>query len=199
MFHCNGWCFPWTITALAGTHICLRTISAKNIYESITKHNVTHMCGAPIILSMIINAEKNEIIEIKNKVNIMTAAAAPPPAILAEIEKKGITLRQRLVQHQEKESCVSCHKKIDPLGFALENFDAVGRWRDSYRSGLKIDASGQIFGKEKFNDVVGLKKNLTDNPEWFMRSFIEHILSYALGRDLNIKDKPHVDNMLLLL
>ena len=89
MFHCNGWCFPWTITALAGTHICLRTISAKNIYESITKHNVTHMCGAPIILSMIINAEKNEIIEIKNKVNIMTAAAAPPPAILAEIEKKG--------------------------------------------------------------------------------------------------------------
>ena len=89
MFHCNGWCFPWTITALAGTHICLRTISAKNIYESIAKHNVTHMCGAPIILSMIINAEKNEIIEIKNKVNIMTAAAAPPPAILAEIEKKG--------------------------------------------------------------------------------------------------------------
>ena len=55
MFHCNGWCFPWTITALAGTHICLRTISAKHIYESITKHNVTHMCGAPIILSMIIN------------------------------------------------------------------------------------------------------------------------------------------------
>ena len=89
MFHCNGWCFPWTITALAGTQICLRTISAKNIYESKTKHNVTHMCGAPIILSMIINAEKNEIIEIKNKVNIMTAAAAPPPAILAEIEKKG--------------------------------------------------------------------------------------------------------------
>ena len=89
MFHCNGWCFPWTITALAGTHICLRTISAKNIYKSISKYNVTHMCGAPIILSMIINAEKNEIIKIKNKVNIMTAAAAPPPAILASIEKKG--------------------------------------------------------------------------------------------------------------
>ena len=63
MFHCNGWCIPWTITALAGTHICLRTISAKNIYVSITKHNVTHMCGAPIILSMRINAEKNEIID----------------------------------------------------------------------------------------------------------------------------------------
>ena len=61
MFHCNGWCFPWTITAMAGTHICLRNVTAKNIYNSLTKHNVTHMCGAPIILSMIINAKKNEI------------------------------------------------------------------------------------------------------------------------------------------
>ena len=89
MFHCNGWCFPWTITALAGTHVCLRTVNAKNIYKSIAEHKVTHMCGAPIILSMIINAEKNEIKQINNKVNIMTAAAAPPPAILAGIENKG--------------------------------------------------------------------------------------------------------------
>ena len=89
MFHCNGWCFPWTITALAGTHVCLRSVNAKNIYKSIAEHKVTHMCGAPIILSMIINAEKNEIKRINNKVNIMTAAAAPPPAILAGIENKG--------------------------------------------------------------------------------------------------------------
>ena len=89
MFHCNGWCFPWTITALAGTHICLRKIDAKSIYQSIDKNKVTHMCGAPIILSMLINAKRNEIIQLKNKVNIMTAAAAPPPAILAGIEKKG--------------------------------------------------------------------------------------------------------------
>ena len=89
MFHCNGWCFPWTVTALAGTHVCLRSVNAKNIYKSIAEHKVTHMCGAPIILSMIINAEKNEIKRINNKVNIMTAAAAPPPAILAGIENKG--------------------------------------------------------------------------------------------------------------
>ena len=89
MFHCNGWCFPWTITALAGTHVCLRNVSAKNIYEAIKKYNVTHMCGAPIVLSMIINANKQEVHPIKNKVNIMTAAAAPPPAILASIEEKG--------------------------------------------------------------------------------------------------------------
>ncbi len=89
MFHCNGWCFPWTITALAGTHICLRKIDAQSIYESIDKNKVTHLCGAPIILSMLINAKPQENIELKEKVNIMTAAAAPPPAILAEIEKKG--------------------------------------------------------------------------------------------------------------
>ena len=89
MFHCNGWCFPWTVTALAGTHICLRKIDAQSIYESIDKNKVTHLCGAPIILSMLINAKPQETIELKEKVNIMTAAAAPPPAILAEIEKKG--------------------------------------------------------------------------------------------------------------
>ena len=89
MFHCNGWCFPWTVTALAGTHICLRKIDAQSIYESIDKNKVTHLCGAPIILSMLINAKPQETIELKEKINIMTAAAAPPPAILAEIEKKG--------------------------------------------------------------------------------------------------------------
>ena len=89
MFHCNGWCFPWTVTALAGTHICLRKIDAQSVYESIDKNKVTHLCGAPIILSMLINAKPQETIKLKEKVNIMTAAAAPPPSILAGIEKKG--------------------------------------------------------------------------------------------------------------
>ncbi|MEC9035414.1 MAG: DUF1588 domain-containing protein, partial [Verrucomicrobiota bacterium] len=127
----------------------------------------------------------------------------PPPDVIpeieqddAEIEKKGITLRQRLVAHQENESCVSCHKKIDPLGFALENFDAIGRWRDKYSSGLDIDSSGEIFGESKFKDIIGLKDTLIRNPQWFMRSFIEHMLSYSLGRELDINDKPHVDKIL---
>ena len=89
MFHCNGWCFPWTITALAGTHICLRKVEAKDIYASINKHKVTHLCGAPIILSLLINAKNSEIKKLNNSVKIMTAAAAPPPSILVDIEKKG--------------------------------------------------------------------------------------------------------------
>ena len=81
--------FSWTVTALAGTHICLRRVEAKDIYNAINDHNVTHMCGAPIVLSLIINASDKEEKELNNRVNIMTAAAAPPPSILAGIEKKG--------------------------------------------------------------------------------------------------------------
>ena len=112
-----------------------------------------------------------------------------------EIEAKGLTLRQRLLQHQVNQSCAACHSKIDPLGFALENFDAVGRWRNNYQSGLKIDASGTLFGTERFEDVIGLKDAILNNPEWFIRAFSEHLLSYALARELEIGDRPAVDQI----
>ena len=127
----------------------------------------------------------------------------PPPDNIPEIESddakieaSGQTLRQRLIAHQVNQSCVACHQKIDPLGFALENFDAVGRWRDKYPSGLPIDSSGQLFGREKFDDAVGLKDAILANPKWFMRAFSEHLLSYALGRELELADKPAVDDIL---
>ena len=99
------------------------------------------------------------------------------------------------MQHQVNQSCAACHSKIDPLGFALENFDAVGRWRNTYHSGLKIDASGTLFGTEKFADVTGLKDAILRNPDWFVRAFSEHLLSYALGRELEIGDRPAVDQI----
>ena len=127
----------------------------------------------------------------------------PPPDVVPEIESddaafeaKGLTLRQRLKQHQENESCASCHSKIDPLGFAFENFDAVGRWRDKYRSGLEIDASGDLFGESDFKDVVGFKDAMLERPELFMRGFTEHLLSYALGRKIEIADRPAVDKIM---
>ena len=133
---------------------------------------------------------------------ILNKPPPPPPHVIPEIEQddavieaRGQTLRQRLVAHQENESCVSCHQKIDPLGFALENYDAIGRWRDTYRSGLPIDASGTLFGKGRFQDVIGLKNVLLENPEWFMRAFCEHLLAYALGRELDLGDKPAVDRI----
>ncbi|MDP6730896.1 MAG: AMP-binding protein, partial [SAR324 cluster bacterium] len=89
MFHCNGWCFPWTITLLAGTHVCLRKVNAANIYDSIVKHGVTHLCGAPIVMGMIANAEDQDKRVLSDQVQIMTAAAPPPPPVIARMEEMG--------------------------------------------------------------------------------------------------------------
>jgi fatty-acyl-CoA synthase len=89
MFHCNGWCFPWGITALAGTHVCLRRVDAGSIYAAIAKSGVTHMCGAPIVLGMLVNAKDGERRAFEQTVEVMTAAAPPPPAILEAIESRG--------------------------------------------------------------------------------------------------------------
>ena len=123
----------------------------------------------------------------------------PPPDNIPEIEaddeaiaEKGLTLRERLVEHQTKPSCSGCHSKLDPLGFALENFDAIGRWRDKYRSGRPIDASGTLFGKHQFRDIVEFKDALLVRPARFIRAFTEHLLSYALGRTLDARDEPAI-------
>jgi fatty-acyl-CoA synthase len=82
MFHCNGWCFPWTIAALNGTSVCLRAVRDDDIFNAIKQHRVTHLCGAPIVMSLMANAEAGLKAGVEHEVNIMTAAAAPPPAIL---------------------------------------------------------------------------------------------------------------------
>jgi len=134
---------------------------------------------------------------------ILNRPPPPPPDVVPpieaddrEIESSGLTLRQRLTQHQNVPTCATCHSQIDPLGFVLENYDAVGRWRDTYASGLQIDSHGELLGKLKFNNVVELKDELLKHPELFMRSFSEHMLSYALGRELELTDEPAVDRIL---
>ena len=89
MFHCNGWCFPWTVTALAGTHICLRRTEPGPIYQSIVNHRVDHMCGAPIVMGMLVNASSGEQKTLPHEVKMLTAGAAPPSAILEQIEILG--------------------------------------------------------------------------------------------------------------
>jgi len=87
MFHCNGWCFPWTITAMGGTHVCLRKTEPGPIFQAILEHNITHMCGAPIVMGMLVNASSKEKKSLTNQVKMFTAGAAPPSAILESIEK----------------------------------------------------------------------------------------------------------------
>jgi fatty-acyl-CoA synthase len=89
MFHCNGWCFPWTITAMAGTHVCLRQVTAKGMYDAIADYKVTHMCGAPIVMGMLVNAPTESRREIPKGVQVMTAGAAPPAAIIEKMQALG--------------------------------------------------------------------------------------------------------------
>ena len=92
MFHCNGWCFPWTIAAMAGTNVCLRSVNAGSIFAAIDKHKVTHFCGAPIILNFVINATDEERCSFDHNIDIMTAAAPPPASTLAKIQEQGFNV-----------------------------------------------------------------------------------------------------------
>ena len=89
MFHCNGWCFPWTIAALGGTNVCLRRVEAGAIYDAIANHGVTHFCGAPVVLNFILNAREEERRSFPHRVEVMTAAAPPPAAVLEGMERLG--------------------------------------------------------------------------------------------------------------
>jgi len=92
MFHCNGWCFPWTVTMQAGTHVCLRQVRADAIYNAIADHKVDHFCGAPIVLNMVVNAEAGLKRDFGHTVKIMTAAAPPPPSTLEKMEAAGFRI-----------------------------------------------------------------------------------------------------------
>jgi fatty-acyl-CoA synthase len=89
MFHCNGWCFPWSLSVTAGTHICLRWVRAKAIYEAIAEQGVTHLCGAPIVMATLLNAPETDKRPLPHPVRFVTAAAPPPEAVLARMEGAG--------------------------------------------------------------------------------------------------------------
>jgi fatty-acyl-CoA synthase len=92
MFHCNGWCFPWTVTALAGTHVCLRRVEAGAIYQAIAREGVTHLCGAPIVMNMLLHAAPGDRAALDRRVAMMTAGAAPPAAVIEGMEKAGFEI-----------------------------------------------------------------------------------------------------------
>jgi fatty-acyl-CoA synthase len=92
MFHCNGWCFPWSLSVVAGTHVCLRAVRAPAMYDAIAAHKVTHLCGAPIVMSTLLNAPAAEKKPLPHVVEFFTAAAPPPEAVLAGMKAAGFNV-----------------------------------------------------------------------------------------------------------
>ena len=122
-----------------------------------------------------------------------TPPPIPPPNVppLKEnmANEKQLTVRERMEQHRQNEPCHSCHQMMDPIGLALDNFDAVGVWRDK-DSGVRIDSSGQMFDGSKLNGPVSVREAILKHPKAFIGSFNEALLAYGLGRVLDYRDMP---------
>jgi fatty-acyl-CoA synthase len=92
MFHCNGWCYPWAVTAVAGTHVCLRQLLPDQVFRAIAEHEVTHFCAAPVVLTMLLNAPAEQRMRFGHQVTAATGGAAPPAAIIEGMEQLGIRI-----------------------------------------------------------------------------------------------------------
>ena len=101
-------------------------------------------------------------------------------------------MRELLAKHRDNAGCYECHKKIDPLGFALENFDAVGGWRMTDEAGKPVDATGNTVSGAEVKGLAGLRALLLEDPQRFPSTVTEKLLAYALGRRLEYYDKPAV-------
>ena len=121
----------------------------------------------------------------------------PPPDVpLIEPDIRGaVSIRDQLLKHRNVATCAECHRKIDPLGFALENYDAIGGWRDEYDGKVMIDPSGKLPDGDSFENRAEFQEALLRRKDQFTRCITEKILAYALGRELEVSDRPVIDEV----
>lgn len=125
----------------------------------------------------------------------------PPPADVPPLrekpakEEEHLTLRERLSMHRERSDCKGCHEQIDPLGFALENYDPIGVWRSEYENGRAIDSTGTLFREHKFTHVGEFKDAILAEKDRFTRGFAGHLLSFALARELGAADHIAIEQI----
>ena len=131
---------------------------------------------------------------------IFNSPPPPPPAEVPPLPEEkefdeNLTLRERFSEHRERADCAGCHEKLDPLGFALENFDPVGRWREKYHNGRKVDSSGTLFRTHEFSNIIEFKDAILKEKDRFIRSLAGHLLAFALGRELAPSDSLALDQI----
>ncbi|MCB1122858.1 MAG: DUF1592 domain-containing protein, partial [Verrucomicrobiae bacterium] len=126
----------------------------------------------------------------------------PPPADVPPLEETAekpdfanLPLREQFAIHREREDCAGCHKRIDPLGFALENYGPTGVWRDTYENGNRIDASGELFKKHPFTTIEEFKDAILAEKDRFTQAFATHLLSFALGRETGVADTTSISRI----
>ena len=117
------------------------------------------------------------------------------PPLSENVTVENLTIREKFAKHRENPDCAGCHSRLDPLGFALENFDITGRWRDKYPNGREVDATGTLLHKYHFDDIVAFKDAIVKEDRRFARAFTSHLLRYALSRELTAADSLTVDEI----
>src|SRR5438876_2133393 len=133
--------------------------------------------------------------------NLLNTPPLPPPPNVPQLEESApkdrpSTVREQLELHRANPACAGCHRNIDPVGFALENFDAVGQWQAATKEGLKIDSAGVLADGTAVDGPVALRKAMTDRPEVFVGTVTEKLMTYALGRGLDPIDMPVVRSVM---
>ncbi|WP_309085041.1 acyl-CoA synthetase [Chelativorans sp.] len=169
MFHCNGWCFPWTLALQAGTHVCLRWVRAKAMYDAIADHGVTHLCGAPIVMSTLLSAAADQKRSFPQTVNFSTAAAPPPESVLSAMAEAGFAVTHLYGLTETYGPAVVNEWKME-----WDRFDGAGRAARKARQGVRyatlegltvmdpktmrpVPADGETLGEVMFRGNIVMK------------------------------------------